>query len=130
MCTEVVNEFEYNSDVDDSRFVISLPENYQLVDRRPTKSEGTFDLENADLVLTPREGIGPIRFGMSRVKVIELLGEPDSTEVIKDGGVTTFEELLKNPDFAESHETIRKDIERLKRTTDNTDFLNSMTAGE
>lgn len=112
--TMTLDELEYNVDIEDSLFELGLPEAYTLVDRRPAKVEGTVDIDNIELALTPNKGLGPITFGMSREAVIKLLGTPDSTEVRKVG-VEAFERLLENPDLANSHEAIRKDIEHLKK---------------
>ncbi len=120
--TTTLDELEYNIDIADSLFEIGTPEDYELVDRRPARVKGTIDLEAIELVLTPNKGLGPVVFGMSREDTVKLFGTPDSTEieVIKDEEFEQhFEKLLNNPDLADSHEAIRKDIERLKKSAQN-----------
>lgn len=73
---EVVSNFDFNVDLDISTFAISPPANYEVV--RIESREPSIASEN--LVATPGEGLGPVRFGMSLNEVVNLLGEPDSVE--------------------------------------------------
>lgn len=73
---EVVSNFQFNTEVQESRFAIVPPAGYALtrVERRdPVRS-------SRDLTLTAGKGLGPVRFGMSLREVKEQLGDPDMLE--------------------------------------------------
>ncbi|MCA9172133.1 MAG: hypothetical protein KDB23_30915 [Planctomycetales bacterium] len=113
---ETFEGIEYNVQLQDSVFEISRPETFALVDRRPARVEGEVGVEASGLILKPNTGLGPITFGMKREAVIKQLGIPDSTEINRDVGIESFEKMLQNPDLADAHESIRRDIERLKES--------------
>ncbi len=115
MVTLTLDGLEYNVDLEDSLFEIGVPEAYASIDRRPAKVAGTVDVGTMELVLSPNKGLGPITFGMSREAVIKLLGTPDSTEVMKPE-IEVYKRLLDNPNLADSHDAISKDIERMKQS--------------
>src|SRR6185369_1720710 len=48
------------------------------------------DLKMRDLIVTPGEGIGPVKFGMSHNEVEKLLGKPELEEVSKSGSSSSM----------------------------------------
>jgi outer membrane lipoprotein-sorting protein len=76
VCT--LDEFVFGQELDDALFTVEAPEGYTVKDK---------GIAIANLVLTPGEGMGPIKFGMSRKEVVELLGTPDAEQEVKDVGL-------------------------------------------
>ena len=117
MTTEIYDRFVYNQHLDESLFVIDAPDGYLTVDNRPDKLDEEQRKEDLGaLEIKPLEGIGPIRFGMSKDEVIELIGLPDATKVWKPRDHLAYERRLKDPKFAVQHDSLRKRIEKIKQS--------------
>jgi outer membrane lipoprotein-sorting protein len=83
----VIDEFAYDKELDSKLFSLEPPAGYTL------KTIGTTSFPDAPtdpklnvLVATPRVGLGPVRFGMSRAEVEKLLGPPDSVDKVGNKG--------------------------------------------
>jgi outer membrane lipoprotein-sorting protein len=83
----VLDQLVFDQALDAKPFALEAPAGYTL------KSSGTaeFPIPPADpalreLVITPREGIGPVRFGMSRAEVEKALGKADGAEEVGRNG--------------------------------------------
>jgi hypothetical protein len=82
---EIVDQIVFDKALDEKLFVLEPPEGYKL------RTEGVADLPAApgdpnlkNLIVTPRKGVGPVEFGMSREQVEKALGKADE---VKDQGV-------------------------------------------
>ena len=122
-----VATYEFNVEIADDAFSLS-PAGYTIVD--PLKSQEventptTVRKEPEELLILPGEGVGPVKFGMSREEVNALLGEPDvvlptgdergitgasllyfslglDIRVDSNLGVTAFTCVLDNPNFSD-----------------------------
>lgn len=74
MVHEVIRNFVYNLPVDDSLFSVGVPVDYQAdvqMATRTTSKPQTFQI-------VPGVGVGPLTFGITESKVVEILGEPRS----------------------------------------------------
>ena len=87
-----VVRYQFNVDLSDNLFSFDLPEGYKLVDNDEFQMPG-FELpsrpanfHSSDYVIVPSEGVGMVRFGMTKSEVIAVWGEPDSAELF--GGFT------------------------------------------
>jgi outer membrane lipoprotein-sorting protein len=75
----VFTDFEFDVHVDESLFRMEAPEGYTVSNRVPRNKEPQ-PPESIELVLSPENGIGPVRFGMNVAEIVRLLGEPDWRE--------------------------------------------------
>ncbi len=86
----VVDQIVFEKRLAPDVFALEPPPGYKL------KTEGIAELPEApadpklkDLVLTPRKGVGPVEFGMSREQVEKALGKADGVEEMgKSGSVS------------------------------------------
>ena len=76
-----LDEFVFDQELDPKLFSFDVPDGYKV------RKEGTAAFPDApkdanlrDLVVTPRVGIGPVKFGTKREEIIKLLGEPDGSK--------------------------------------------------
>jgi hypothetical protein len=73
---EVYTDFVFDAPIDESLFRIQGPAGYKLVNRVPRNSRPN-PRESIALVVSPDEGIGPVKFGAKVADIVRLLGEPD-----------------------------------------------------
>ena len=78
---EVYSEFVFDSQLDEALFRLKPPADY-IVEKQGTvnPAPNQDDKDGLPLIVTPLVGIGPARFGMSRQKVIQAIGQPDEIE--------------------------------------------------
>ncbi len=87
----VMENFDFDVDLDEELFSLDGPAEYKIVDQfgKVTK-DGLVDYEDKstdeenvhietvpEFLIKPHEGIGAVKFGMTREQIIEILGEPD-----------------------------------------------------
>ena len=82
---ETASNFVFDKPLDESLFRLDPPAGYAVENRT---LPGSSEEAAGRLVVTPKVGLGPVRFGMTRDEVIESLGRPDDTQSSRDGGVT------------------------------------------
>ena len=72
-----LSSFEYDRELEDSLFALVPPDGYNVIwtGRPPRQRSVPWPAER--LVLSVGEGIGPVKFGMSREQVIDRFGEPE-----------------------------------------------------
>jgi hypothetical protein len=77
----IADQIVLDKALDEKLFVLEPPKGYKLrtegVARLP---DAPADPKRKDLVLTPRKGVGPVEFGMSREQVEKALGKPDEAK--------------------------------------------------
>jgi outer membrane lipoprotein-sorting protein len=84
--------YQFNVELSDALFSLDPPEGYKLVDSADFQVPGMelpnrpVDFNASNYVITPGQGIGAVRFGMTTQQVIAVLGKPDSFEQF--GGFT------------------------------------------
>lgn len=84
--------YQFNVELSDALFSLDLLEGYKLVDSADFQMPGMelpnrpADFNASNYVITPGQGIGAVRFGMTKQQVIAVLGRPDSAEQF--GGFT------------------------------------------
>lgn len=83
---EVFSEFVYNKKYDDSLFALTLPSGYTMdgIVNASQPSPKQIAAEKA-LVITPEEGFGPAKFGMTKEEVIKVLGQPHTVKPTPTG---------------------------------------------
>jgi len=85
--------YQFNVELPNALFSLDLPEGFKLVDSADFQMPGMelpnrpADFNASKYVITPGQGIGAVRFGMTKQEVIAVLGKPDSAELF--GGFTT-----------------------------------------
>ena len=72
-----LSSFEYDRDLKDSLFALFPPDDYTVVRTGSPPRQRSVPWPPERLVLTVGEGIGPVKFGMSREQVIDWFGEPE-----------------------------------------------------
>jgi hypothetical protein len=79
----IADQIAFGKALDEKLFAFEPPEGYKL------RTEGVAHLPDApadpkqqDLMLTPRKGVGPVEFGMSREQVEKALGKPDEAKEV------------------------------------------------
>ena len=82
---ETASNFVFDKPLDESLFRLDPPPGYAVENRTLPGSSAE---AAAQLVVTPKVGLGPVRFGMTSEEVIESLGRPDDTQSSRDGGMT------------------------------------------
>jgi outer membrane lipoprotein-sorting protein len=84
--------YQFNVELSDALFSLDPPAGYKLVDSADFQMPGMelpkrpADFHASNYVITPGQGIGAVRFGMTKEEVIAVLGKPDSAEQF--GGLT------------------------------------------
>jgi hypothetical protein len=85
--TAVIDDFVFDKELDPRLFAFEAPPGYRLDKRGVAELPAApADLQRKDLVVTPRVGIGPVKFGMARPEVEKLLGKPDAVEAVGKNG--------------------------------------------
>jgi outer membrane lipoprotein-sorting protein len=83
----VIDEFVFDKELDASRFSFEPPAGYKVETRgTATFPDAPADPKLKDLIMTPLEGLGPVKFGMTRADVEKLLGKPDGVEELGKNG--------------------------------------------
>lgn len=82
-CTATCSNFKYNIELDDALFSLTPPVGYAVTTKGSPPKRRSDPWPAEKLLLTVGEGIGPVKFGMSREQVVELLGEPDERSAPK-----------------------------------------------
>jgi outer membrane lipoprotein-sorting protein len=77
----IIDDFVFDKELDPKLFALEPPAGYKV----ETKGVAEFppvpsDPQLKELVVTPLVGLGPVKFGMSRTEVEQLLGKPDAAE--------------------------------------------------
>ena len=72
-----LSSFEYDRDLKDSLLALIPPDDYTVVRTGSPPRQRSVPWPPERLVLTVGEGIGPVKFGMSREQVIDWFGEPE-----------------------------------------------------
>jgi len=85
--TETAGNFVFDRELDESLFSTEPPSGYDVETRTFPKQPDPTSAETK-LVLTPKVGLGPARFGMTKDQVIKVLGQPDDTKSNAIGGQT------------------------------------------
>jgi outer membrane lipoprotein-sorting protein len=76
--TQVFTDIVFDRPLDPALFDLNSPAGYQVETFGVAQLQPAPDAkEAAELVVTPREGIGPVKFGMKTDQMIKLLGPPD-----------------------------------------------------
>lgn len=78
---EVITDFVYDVAVDESRFAITPPANYQVEETASPADRQAINVAN--IVVSPETGFDGLVFGSSKEQVIAKLGKPDSIEESK-----------------------------------------------
>jgi outer membrane lipoprotein-sorting protein len=86
---EVYTDFVFDAQVDDSLFRMEAPAGYQVVNRIP-RNDQPQPPANMTLVVSPDDGIGPVKFGAKVADIVMLLGEPDWRDDEEDAGPVPF----------------------------------------
>jgi hypothetical protein len=73
---EVYTDFAFDELLDEALFRVEAPAGYEVINRVPRNSEPN-PPETMDLVVSPEDGIGPVKFGTKVEEIVRLLGEPD-----------------------------------------------------
>lgn len=71
------SNFKYNIELEDSRFTLAPPEGYTITTEGSPPKRRSDRWPAEKLLLTVGEGIGPVKFGMSKEQVVEMFGEPE-----------------------------------------------------
>lgn len=76
----LIDKIEFDVALDDKLFDMTIPPGLQIAglsadQLKPKPGEE----EAAKLTLVPREGVGEVKFGMSREQIVAILGEPEFT---------------------------------------------------
>jgi hypothetical protein len=69
--------------LDEALFRVEAPAGYEVINRVPRNSEPN-PPETMELVVSPEDGIGPVKFGTKVEEIVRLLGEPDWRHDRKD----------------------------------------------
>jgi len=78
---EAMHDFQFNVAMDPSLFATDPPPGYQVQWlTHAAGAEGQAREDAQRLVVSPRSGIGPVKFNMSKADVVRLLGRPDGIE--------------------------------------------------
>jgi hypothetical protein len=72
----VFTDFQFDVPVDESLFRMEAPEGYYFSNRVP-RNNPPQPPESMELVVSPEDGIGPVKFGTKVEDIVRLLGEPD-----------------------------------------------------
>lgn len=113
--TVVWEEIVFDTQIDDSLFDTTPPAGFRV------DSSGLVQVEREPLpplVLTPKVGIGAVRFGMSKEEVIRILGQPDMLVREKRGEPVHLERNLKDPALKDFQESTRALIRAWKASPD------------
>jgi hypothetical protein len=73
---EVYTDFVFDAPSDEALFRIEAPEGFDVINRVPRNSQPN-PPETMELVVSPENGIGPVKFGAKVEETVRLLGEPD-----------------------------------------------------
>jgi Predicted periplasmic protein (DUF2092) len=74
---EVFSNFMFDAPLDEALFRIEPPAGYTVKNHHmPAKNQPPLP-DVGPLVISPEDGIGPVKFGASVAEIIRLLGEPD-----------------------------------------------------
>jgi hypothetical protein len=73
---EVYTDFVFDAPLDDALFKLEAPQGYKFVNRTPRVGSPQ-PPEMVELVVSPTDGIGPVKFGTKVAEIVRLLGEPD-----------------------------------------------------
>jgi hypothetical protein len=73
----LIERIEFDGPIDESPFEMKVPEGYNVVGDVSLKAPPTPDEAAKLLTITPREGIGPVRFGATRAEIVAAFGEPE-----------------------------------------------------
>jgi hypothetical protein len=84
-CQIVMDYFAFGQELNADLFDFSVPSSYALdktgIDTLPARPN------DSDLVLTPKVGLGPVKFGMTIAETEKSLGKPDETNELSNGQV-------------------------------------------
>ena len=72
-----ISNFKYNIELKDSLFALVPPDGYTVVTEGSPPKGRTDRWPPEKLLLTVGEGIGPVKFGMSKEQVAKMFGEPE-----------------------------------------------------
>jgi hypothetical protein len=72
----VFTDFEFNVPVDESLFRMEAPKGYHLSNRVP-RNNPPQPPQSMELVVSPEDGIGPVKLGTKVGDIVRQLGEPD-----------------------------------------------------
>lgn len=78
---EVYTDFEYDVHVEERRFAIKAPVDYQV--ELVAVPENRTPVDMTKFVVSPKTGFGPLAFGSTTGQVIAALGQPDSIRELK-----------------------------------------------
>jgi hypothetical protein len=84
----VFTDFEFDVPVDESLFRMEAPEGYTLSNRVPRNNRPQ-PPESMELLVSPEDGIGPVKFGTPVADIVRLLGEPDWRDDEEDAAKRT-----------------------------------------
>ena len=73
---EVYTDFVFDEPLDEALFRIEAPEGFEVINRVPRNRQPN-PPETMELVVSPEDGIGPVKFGTKVEEIVRLLGEPD-----------------------------------------------------
>ncbi len=109
----VMDEIVFDRQLDESLFDTTPPAGYTVDSSELAKFEGQ---PLPPLVLTPKVGIGDVRFGMSKEEVIQILGPPELIRQ-KWGEPEQFEQQLENTPIEQTsvRKMLRETIARWKQ---------------
>lgn len=75
---EVYSDFVFDAKMDESLFNTVPPEGYEIEERVPDESCDSYPQKDSEtLVVSPTDGMGPVKRGMAVDEIIRLLGKPD-----------------------------------------------------
>lgn len=101
---EVYTDFVFDAPVDESLFRIEAPAGYKVVNLVP-RNDSPQPQENMEMVVSPEDGIGPVKFGAKVADIVRLLGEPDWRDDEKDGVSVPFPAAKPDPKGKKSMRT-------------------------
>jgi hypothetical protein len=73
---EVYTDFVFDEPLDEALFRIEAPEGFEVINRVP-RNRRPNPPETMELVVSPEDGFGPVKFGAKVEEIVRLLGEPD-----------------------------------------------------
>lgn len=76
----LLEQIEFDVPLDDALFDMTIPSGYTVVGLTPNQLKpAPGKQEAAKLTIVPGDGIGTVKFGMSREQIVAVLGEPEFT---------------------------------------------------
>ncbi|MBX3438975.1 MAG: hypothetical protein KF861_15900 [Planctomycetaceae bacterium] len=76
----LIDEIEFDVALNDALFDMTIPPGFTVVGLSADQlKSGSSEEEVSKLTIVPGDGIGPVKFGMSREQIVALLGDPEFT---------------------------------------------------